>query len=85
MQNNIVRIMLWGQEVGSIFWDERRKRSVFSYHPDFVKGGLDIAPLSASIRNPRNRLPIYGMANDEIFAGLPAAGKRWFMAYYTCL
>ena len=64
--------MLWGQEVGSIFWDERRKRSVFSYHPDFIKGGLDIAPLSASIRNPRNRLPIYGMANDEIFAGLPA-------------
>ena len=72
MQNNIVKIMLWGQEVGSIFWDERRKRSVFSYHPDFIKGGLDIAPLSASIRNPRNRLPIYGMANDEIFAGLPA-------------
>lgn len=64
--------MLWGQEVGSIFWDERRKRSVFSYHPDFVKGDLDIAPLSASIRNPRNRLPIYGMPNDEIFAGLPA-------------
>ena len=72
MQNNIVKIMLWGQEVGSIFWDERRKRSVFSYHPDFVKGDLDIAPLSASIRNPRNRLPIYGMPNDEIFAGLPA-------------
>ena len=72
MQNNIVKIMLWGQEVGSIFWDERRKRSVFSYHPDFVKGNLDIAPLSASIRNPRNRLPIYGMANDEIYAGLPA-------------
>lgn len=64
--------MLWGQEVGSIFWDERRKRSVFSYHPDFVRGNLDIAPLSASIKNPRNRLPIYGMANDEIFAGLPA-------------
>ena len=72
MQNNIVRIMLWGQEVGSLFWDERRKRSVFSYHPDFVKGELDIAPLSASIRNPRSRLPIYGMPNDEIFAGLPA-------------
>lgn len=64
--------MLWGQEVGSIFWDERRKRSVFSYHPDFVMGGLDIAPLSASIKNPRNRLPIYGMPNDDIFAGLPA-------------
>lgn len=72
MENNIVKIMLWGQEVGSLFWDSRRKRSVFSYHPDFFNGDLDIAPLSASIRNPRNRLPVYGLPNDEIFSGLPA-------------
>ena len=72
MQNNIVRIMLWGQEVGSLYWDDRRKRSVFTYHPDFLKGGLDIAPLSASIKEPRNRLPIYGLANDDVFCGLPA-------------
>ena len=72
MQNNIVRVVIWGKEVGSLFWDERRKRSVFSYHPDFVKGGLDIAPLSASIRNPRNKLPLYGMPNDEFYSGLPA-------------
>jgi len=72
MQNNIVRVMLWGQEVGSLYWDERRKRAVFSYHPKFIKGGLDIAPLSASIKEPRNRLPIYGLANDDVFYGLPA-------------
>lgn len=72
MQNNIVRVMLWGKEVGSLFWEDRRKRAVFSYHPDFLKAGVDIAPLSASIKNPRNRLPIYGLANDDIFCGLPA-------------
>lgn len=72
MRNNIVRVLLWGQEVGSLFWEERRKRAVFSYHPDFIKAGVDIAPLSASIKNPRNRLPIYGLANDDIFCGLPA-------------
>lgn len=64
--------MLWGKEVGSLYWDDRRKRSVFTYHPDFLKDGIDIAPLSASIKNPRNRLPIYGLANDDIFCGLPA-------------
>lgn len=72
MQNNIVRIMLWGKEVGSLYWDDRRKQSVFTYHPEFLNEGVDIAPLSASIKNPRNRLPIYGMANDDIFCGLPA-------------
>jgi len=50
MQNNIVRVILWGQEVGSLYWDERRKRAVFNYHPDFIKAGLDIAPLSAPSR-----------------------------------
>ncbi|MBR1683348.1 MAG: type II toxin-antitoxin system HipA family toxin [Bacteroidaceae bacterium] len=72
MQNNIVRVVLWGKEVGSLYWDDRRKRSVFTYHPDFLKEGIDISPLSASIKNPRNRLPIYGMPNDDIFCGLPA-------------
>ena len=72
MQNNIVRVILWGKEVGSLYWDDRRKRSVFTYHPDFLKEGVDIAPLSASIKNPRNRLPIYGLPNDDIFCGLPA-------------
>ena len=72
MQNNIVRVMLWGKEVGSLYWDDRRKRSVFTYHPDFLNAGVDIAPLSASIKNPRNRLPIYGLVNDDIFCGLPA-------------
>lgn len=72
MRSNIVKVMLWGQEVGSLYWDERRKRAVFNYHPDFIKAGLDIAPLSASIKDPRNRLPIYGLANDDIFYGLPA-------------
>ena len=72
MQNNIIKVTLWGKEVGSLFWDNRRKRSVFSYHPDFVKGDLDIAPLSASIRDPRNRMAFYGQPNDDVFAGLPA-------------
>lgn len=72
MRSNIVKVMLWGQEVGSLYWDECRKRAVFNYHPDFIKAGLDIAPLSASIKDPRNRLPIYGLANDDIFYGLPA-------------
>ena len=72
MKNNIVKVMLWGREVGSLYWEEHRKRAVFTYHPQFIKDGLDIAPLSASIKQPRNRLPIYGLANNDVFYGLPA-------------
>ena len=71
--------MLWGKEVGSLYWEDRRKRSVFTYHPDFLKAGVDIAPLSASIKNPRNRLPIYGLPNDDIIV-MPAS---FAMSAYT--
>lgn len=71
MGNNL-KVMLWGHEVGRLAWDIRRNRAVFEYSPDFLKGGLDIAPLTASITKQRNRLPFYGENNDDIFYGLPS-------------
>ena len=46
MENNVVSVMLWGEEVGKLYWDERNKRAVFNYHPDFIKKGVEIAPLT---------------------------------------
>lgn len=71
MDNNI-KVTIWGKEVGRLTWDSRRKRAVFEYAPNFLKGNLDIAPLTASIHNPRYRLPFYGEPNNNIFFGLPA-------------
>src|SRR5574344_633274 len=71
MENNL-RVMLWGREVGRLAWDASRNRAVFEYSPDFLKGGLDIAPLAASISKQRSRLPFYGEKNDDIFYGLPS-------------
>ena len=28
MENNIVKVSLWGQTVGEIYWDEKRKRNM---------------------------------------------------------
>ena len=41
-----------GEEVGKLYWDERSQRAVFNYHPDFIKKGLEIAPLTASVKGP---------------------------------
>lgn len=71
MDNNI-KVTIWGKEVGRLTWDASRKRSVFEYAPSFLKGNLDIAPLTASIYDRRSRLPFYGEANNGIFYGLPA-------------
>ena len=67
-----IKVTIWGKEVGRLTWDASRKRSIFEYAPNFLKGELDIAPLTASIYDRRNRLPFYGEANNAVFYGLPA-------------
>jgi len=64
--------MIWGNEVGRLSWDDQRNRAVFEYDSKFLRGVLDLAPLSASIHNPRCSMPFYGEANDAVFCGLPA-------------
>lgn len=71
MENNLI-VTIWGKEVGRLTWDGRRHRAIFEYSPDFLKGRLDIAPLTASIHDPRFQRPFYGVPYDDIFYGLPA-------------
>lgn len=69
---NVVMIKIWGRPVGTIMWDFHRKRAIFSYDEGFINRGIDIAPLTASIHNPRCRLPFLGETDRDIFSGLPA-------------
>ena len=69
---NVVLVKIWGKPVGTIMWDAQRKRAVFSYDKEFLNGGVDIAPLTASIHNPRYSLPFLGETDRDIFSGLPA-------------
>ena len=71
MGNNIISVMLWGEEVGKLYWDERSKKAVFNYHPDFIKKGQEIAPLTASVKGPVAKgMPILGN-KEKIYQGLP--------------
>ena len=71
MENNIVNVMLWGEVVGKLYWDERNRRAIFNYHPDFVKKGLEIAPLTASVKGGAAKgMPISGN-KDKLYQGLP--------------
>ena len=71
MENDIVSVMLWGEEVGKLYWDERGRRAVFNYNPDFVKKGIDIAPLTASIKGAAGTgFPVVGN-REKLYQGLP--------------
>ena len=72
MENNIVKVSLWGQTVGEIYWDEKRKQSCFSFSGDFIAKGLDLAPLTASIHNPLlARGEVYLGNKKDLYKGLP--------------
>ena len=71
MGNNIVSVMLWGEEVGRIYWDTRSKRAVFSYNPDFIRKGIDVAPLTAPINGAAAKgFPVVG-SREKLYQGLP--------------
>lgn len=67
---NTVIARIWGQEVGRLMWDRLRHLSYFTFNPDFLQSGLDIAPLTASINEKRSRFPIYG-DSERIYQKLP--------------
>ncbi|MBQ1697169.1 MAG: type II toxin-antitoxin system HipA family toxin [Bacteroidales bacterium] len=66
-----LKIYLWGEEIGRLTWDERRRLSYFTYNPDFVKKGLNISPFVAPINSARVLAPIWG-EDAKIYQKLPA-------------
>lgn len=70
MMTRILKIMLWGREVGRLSIDTRRGLPYFEYNPEWIESGLDIAPLNASIKLPQNLRPIFG-ASERVYQKLP--------------
>jgi serine/threonine-protein kinase HipA len=66
-----LKVMLWGEEIGRLAWNESRNLAYFNYNPEFLRGNLDVAPLVASIRNPMSTRAIFG-ETERIYQKLPS-------------
>ena len=67
----VLKVFLWGQEIGRLSWHDARKTTFFVYNPEFLKGTLDVAPLAASIHHPLSARAIFGEA-ERIYHKLPS-------------
>ena len=67
----VLKIFLWGMEIGRLAWHEGRHLSYFNYNPEFLRGNLDIAPLAASIHHPLSTRAIFGEM-ERIYQKLPS-------------
>ena len=44
-----LKVLLWGEEIGRLAWDERRRLAYFMYNPEWIKKGLNILHLSHAL------------------------------------
>jgi serine/threonine-protein kinase HipA len=68
---NVANVNLWGNRVGAVALDEYNN-GIFEFDPEFLKLGLDIAPVTMPLEKAR-RDPIYSFPGlrPETFKGLP--------------
>ena len=70
MTTRILKVMLWGREIGRLSIDPRRHLPYFEYNREWIETDLDISPLDASIKLPQNLRPIFG-ASEKMYQKLP--------------
>jgi len=68
MMNNDARVVLWGSVIGAVTWLEDREIGVFQYAPDFLRSGIQLAPLTMPLSEFPYEFP--ALARNT-FKGLP--------------
>ena len=66
--NNDARVVLWGTVIGAVTWLEDREVGVFQYTPDFIRSGIQLAPLMMPLGEFPYEFP--ALARNT-FKGLP--------------
>lgn len=66
-------VLLWGQAVGLVVWDDRLRRAQFQYDRDFANGHLDVAPIMMPLAQAKGGDAVFAFGNqrDPTFKGLP--------------
>lgn len=62
-------VYLWGHNVGTVLWDESRACAHFEYAPEFIRGGLEVAPLMMPLARKVYSFP--DRDGTKTFLGLP--------------
>ncbi|MFV0584709.1 MAG: type II toxin-antitoxin system HipA family toxin [Parabacteroides gordonii] len=72
METNVVKVKLWGMDIGYLSWDKKTGAAIFEYEPSFLEQGLNIAPLTMPIDSPRSQKQLPWIGNKEkLYQGLP--------------
>lgn len=62
-------VILWGERVGAVAWDDRRNVAVFRYDDDFATQGMELSPLMMPV--VKNKIYEFPELRSNTFNGLP--------------
>jgi len=68
-----IKVSLWGNTVGAVAWDPQRNHGVLEFTDDFVRTGLDLAPITMPYEDllRGQRIFSFPRLNNRTFEGLP--------------
>ena len=68
-----VNVFIWSHFVGTVIWDAARQVAAFEFDDNFIKLGIDLAPLMMPLEDLQRGEQIFAFAslNKETFHGLP--------------
>jgi len=64
----VAEIKLWGRTIGAVSLAENSEIAAFEYDPDFIKSGIEIAPLTMPLSK---RIYTFPALSSKTFHGLP--------------
>ncbi|WP_299222462.1 type II toxin-antitoxin system HipA family toxin [uncultured Aquimarina sp.] len=68
---DVIKITLWGQELGALSWDADKKYASFEFFSDFLKNNWDVSPIHMPILNSEKRIYSFPRLNEDTYKGLP--------------
>ncbi|MBQ0736516.1 type II toxin-antitoxin system HipA family toxin [Aquimarina celericrescens] len=68
---DVIKIMLWEEELGALSWDSTRNFASFEFFPSFLNKNLDVSPIHMPIRSSDRKIYSFPNLNQETFKGLP--------------
>jgi serine/threonine-protein kinase HipA len=69
----VIKIKLWENTVGAVAWNQSQNHGVIEFSEDFIKQGLDLAPITMPYEDllRGQRIFAFPNLNIETFEGLP--------------
>lgn len=71
MDDLIVDVNIWGNNVGALIWDHNNEAASFQYDDKFLRSGLDVSPVMMPLRNSAGMVYQFQQNRNNCFKGLP--------------